>query len=260
MVRCGGNFCWHAACFFGMFFLFLFCNHQILKSKTNLEVLTLLFSLKSKIKQKIPLNFLFRSFVGLVLDAMSLLPFIHFANMQILRQDDNPRPTRLVWWTPPPRGFFKLNCDGAFTVYGNKGAAGGVLRDWKGEFILGFSDALIECSSALEAELWAIKIGMQTVVARGYRNLIVESDSLKAIQIINAHKGDFLRSSIQHMTRMVDRICWNHVYRETNSVADGFAKHGLSLSQDQSIRVFESAPDFIESRLYGDRIGKIYCR
>lgn len=180
--------------------------------------------------------------------------------MQILPQEDNPRPTRLVWWTPPPRGFFKLNCDGAFTVYGNKGAAGGVLRDWKGEFILGFSDALIECSSALEAELWAIKIGMQTVVARGYRNLIVESDSLKAIQIINAHKGDFLRSSIQHMTRMVDRICWNHVYRETNSVADGFAKHGLSLSQDQSIRVFESAPDFIESRLYGDRIGKIYCR
>lgn len=180
--------------------------------------------------------------------------------MQILPQEDNPRPTRLVWWTPPPRGFFKLNCDGAFTVYGNKGAAGGVLRDWKGEFILGFSDALLECSSALEAELWAIKIGMQTVVARGYRNLIVESDSLKAIQIINAHKGDFLRSSIQHMTRMVDRICWNHVYRETNSVADGFAKHGLSLSQDQSIRVFESAPDFIESRLYGDRIGKIYCR
>ncbi|KHN04116.1 hypothetical protein glysoja_036652 [Glycine soja] len=97
---------------------------------------------------------------------------------------------------------------------------------------------------------------------KGYKNLIVESDSLEAIQIINADKGAFLRSSIQHMTRMVDRICWNHVYWETNwvanSVADGLVKHGLSLSKDQSIRVFESPPDFIESRLYGDRIGKIY--
>lgn len=56
------------------FFVLQSPNTQEQNKSRGFRPSTLLFSLKSKTKQKIPLNFWFRSFVGLVLDAMSLLP------------------------------------------------------------------------------------------------------------------------------------------------------------------------------------------
>ncbi|KAK7401582.1 hypothetical protein VNO78_13181 [Psophocarpus tetragonolobus] len=54
-------------------------------------------------------------------------------------KEDNRQPKRLVWWTTPPITFVKINCDGAFTSHGNKVAARGVVKDWKTNFLLGFS-------------------------------------------------------------------------------------------------------------------------
>ena len=100
----------------------------------------------------------------------------------------------------------------------------------------------------------------------GYKNLIVESDSQTAIQLINwglieqTHPFYNVVSSIIHMGGKVDYISWNHVFRETNSVADGLAKYGLSLSLNSPVIFFEFAPNFLIFSLCVDQSGKMYSR
>ncbi|WVZ17705.1 hypothetical protein V8G54_010687 [Vigna mungo] len=140
---------------------------------------------------------------------------------------DNSKFRRLVWWTPPPKGCVKINCDGAYTRNGKKAAAGGVLRDSGGEFLFAFSRVL-RVGSSVEAELFAIKLGMEIGISMGYSNLIVESDLLSAIQLINrrviqqTHQFYALVSSIIYMAVNVHHITWNHAY-------------GLSLSSNSPI-------------------------
>ncbi|RDY05708.1 putative ribonuclease H protein, partial [Mucuna pruriens] len=183
---------------------------------------------------------------------------------QIFFQKNNQRPIRLVWWTIPPMEFVKINCDGAFSHHGNKAAAGGVVRNWAGRFVFGFSSGLPNCST-VESELWAIKIGMEAAISRGFNNLIIESDSYTAIQLINDgvqknHLHHTLVSSIIKLRSKVHHVGWNHIFREINSVADGLAKHGLSLSPELGVKYFEFPPSFILSPLQADYSGTIYSR
>ncbi|WVY92025.1 hypothetical protein V8G54_037539 [Vigna mungo] len=176
---------------------------------------------------------------------------------------DNSSFKRLVCWIPPPKGFVKINCDGAYTWDGKKAAAGGVIRDSQGEFLFAFSSVL-RVDSAAEAELFAIKLGMEIGISMGYKNLIVESDSLTAIQLINRrvihqrHPFYALVSSIMEMGANADYITWNHAFRVTNSVADGLAKYGLSLSSKSPVILFKFPPNFLLLSLCADKIGTMY--
>ncbi|KAK7368573.1 hypothetical protein VNO80_10600 [Phaseolus coccineus] len=80
--------------------------------------------------------------------------------------------------------YIKINFDGAFIILGNKAGAGGLVRDWR-EFIFGFSSGLANCL-VLETKLEAIKIRIETTISKGYKNLMVESDSKVAIDIITS--------------------------------------------------------------------------
>ncbi|KAK7411899.1 hypothetical protein VNO78_03342 [Psophocarpus tetragonolobus] len=180
--------------------------------------------------------------------------------------EHNPKPMRLVWWTAPPQDFVKINCDGAFSSFhGNKASAGGVVRDWKGKFVIGFSTLLNKCDTVIEAELLAIKIGIQETISMGFKKLVIESDSYTAVQLINqgvqtSHPYHALVSSILHIVSMADLFCCNHVFREINSVADGFAKHGLSLPPRFGVQLFRCPPPFSSSSLCADKAGLIYSR
>jgi len=140
------------------------------------------------------------------------------------------------------------------------------VRDWEEKFIFGFSSGL-KNSSVLIAELKAIKIGIEIALSKGYKNLMVESDSKIAIEIItsvaaeqNNSDDQNVISSIIKMSKTANKIYWNHVFREVNSTADGLAKYGLSLCPDLGVEVFEDPPYFIENHLYLDKIGKRYYR
>ncbi|KAK7376153.1 hypothetical protein VNO78_35007 [Psophocarpus tetragonolobus] len=181
-------------------------------------------------------------------------------------QGKNPNAMRFVWWTAPPPDFVKINCDGAFsTCHGSKASAGGVVRDWEGKFAVGFSHLLNNCETVVEAELLAIKIGIQVTISKGFKKLVVESDSYSAIQLINdgvftCHPYPALVSSILDIANTADAVCYNHVFRETNSVADGFARHGLSLSPNSDVQLFSCPPAFSLRSLRADEAGEIYSR
>ena len=65
-------------------------------------------------------------------------------------------------WIKPPLGQFKLNVDGSRNATGVSGA-GGVLRNWTGDWIQGFSHH-IGMGEVLHAEVWGICIGIKMAV------------------------------------------------------------------------------------------------
>ncbi|CAL1358711.1 unnamed protein product [Linum trigynum] len=89
-----------------------------------------------------------------------------------------------IAWSSPVEGWVKLNIDGASN--GNPGMAGvgGVLRDSMGHWIVGFMAKIGEATAAL-AELWAFYHGLDIAWKSGYRQIVVESDSQLAIQLLN---------------------------------------------------------------------------
>ncbi|KAK8502048.1 hypothetical protein V6N12_003397 [Hibiscus sabdariffa] len=89
-----------------------------------------------------------------------------------------------VSWTRPPVGWHKLNSDGALDSRNGIVSCGGLIRDDRGSWLIGFSKRIGICS-ILEAELWGIYEGLFAAWSIGSRYLLVESDCLEAINLIN---------------------------------------------------------------------------
>jgi len=62
----------------------------------------------------------------------------------------------LVQWLPPPQGFFKLNSDGSLNHAAKNASAGGIIRDWEGNWVKGYT-VNIDSTSIFAAELWGLR-------------------------------------------------------------------------------------------------------
>ena len=69
-------------------------------------------------------------------------------------------PDKRGGWCNPSCGFTKLNVDAAFDHDLLQGAAGAVLRDDKGRFIVGGNWRIDWCDDVLTAEVLALKFGL----------------------------------------------------------------------------------------------------
>uniref|UniRef100_A0A2N9FM91 RNase H type-1 domain-containing protein n=1 Tax=Fagus sylvatica TaxID=28930 RepID=A0A2N9FM91_FAGSY len=90
-----------------------------------------------------------------------------------------------VKWHAPPLGWAKLNTDGS--SLGNPGLAGGggVIRDSSGSWLGGFSRYLGHTTS-VQAELRALKDGLILAIDLVIPYLIVEMDSLVAVNLVSS--------------------------------------------------------------------------
>ena len=81
-----------------------------------------------------------------------------------------------VRWTRPCDGWYKLNLDGS--AMGNPGRAsgGGLIRDFKGRCIKGFT-CNIGISSSVEAEVWALRDGLSLCISLNLMVLEIEVDA-----------------------------------------------------------------------------------
>lgn len=168
----------------------------------------------------------------------------------------------LVRWLPPEEGFVKINCDGSLSPQFSLASCGGVIRDHWGAFIAGFSCKLGNCSILL-AELWAVFYGLKLGVDRGFRLVIVETDSLTAKNLIvkgcsSQHPCYNLIANIRNLAEACVSIVWRHVFWESNQVADALAEHGSSLPV--KMKLFEVAPDFISLPLLYDASSVFFQR
>ena len=118
----------------------------------------------------------------------------------------------------------KLNNDGSSS--GNSGltGGGGVIRDWTGRWIVGFSRK-IGIATSLMAELWAIRDGLMLCVDRNLVMVEIDLDAKSVVDMLrNSQYTNNLHSSIiedcRHLISMIPQIRIKHCYREANRCAD----------------------------------------
>lgn len=109
------------------------------------------------------------------------------------------------------------------------------MRNHKGEFIFAFKHKL-QNVSATEAEIWAILHGLSIAWRKGFRNLLIESDSCIAINLLRdgveaAHPLHDQIRSVLGIGNNTLSIIWRKVNRSANRVADKLAKESLSMTE-----------------------------
>ncbi|GLT36867.1 hypothetical protein SLA2020_112150 [Shorea laevis] len=184
----------------------------------------------------------------------------YYSTVLVKRQ--NQCPTCMYRWIKPPLPFLKLNTDGSAINNPGKVAGGGLIRDSWGNWILGFSRR-IGWSSILVAELWAIRDGLQLAVSRNFSHLLIETDSLSAVNLlsndsIDNHPLSSLVFDCRDLLRCIPHVKISHVMRESNMAADILAKMGHDLSED--FVVFYSIPQPVVNACIADIVGVEFPR
>ncbi|GMI90228.1 hypothetical protein like AT4G29090 [Hibiscus trionum] len=136
-------------------------------------------------------------------------------------------------WTPPPKGFLKLNVDGATSVETNRAGIGGLLRNEEGINLWCFSEAVDlgpPSLAELEAVLRGIRFFLASVWCQNLR-LIIESDCRKVVDWLNGVVNPplLLRNGIIATMSTIQNKGWfvRWIPRGCNTAADGLAKKGI---------------------------------
>ncbi|CAL9024181.1 unnamed protein product, partial [Prunus brigantina] len=127
-------------------------------------------------------------------------------------------------WEKPRHGFVKANCDGAWLVQTNTGAFGLVIRDFVGWMMQARGQGDLRYGSALTVEVDAIRAMLIACQQGGFARIMVESDSLIAIQMVKGERlvdaeVDGLIFNIQAMTREFQEVIFFPAPRSCNQAA-----------------------------------------
>ena len=168
---------------------------------------------------------------------------------EVFEQSRSPKQYRLIGWDIPPKGWYKINSDGAMKTSSGILSAGGLLRDDQGRWMAGFAVNLGRCS-ALVAEIWGALYALQLAWERNVKKVILEMDRLPVVHIFkngskNINGCHALVMDIRHMLSLDWEVHIQHVFREGNRAADSLANFGAHLPlgyhllQNLSTQVYE---------------------
>lgn len=168
----------------------------------------------------------------------------------------NDQSYMLRWW-PPCSAVVKVNSDAAVVQDSSLASCAALIRDENGVWCGGMTRRLGRCS-VLVVELWGILEGLKLAWDLGFKDVVIESDSLLAVNLVKKNleeglEGIGVERSIQRMLKMnwVARV--SHVLRECNRSADVLAKFGLSLSDERMF--WSTPPDCLGLVLFEDGMG-----
>ena len=198
------------------------------------------------------------------------LNFIKFKSVQFkeaCRFEDNngvkkAKEWRLIGWDCPPPGWYKFNTDGAMKASCQVAAAGGILRNDQGNWLVGFAMNLGNYS-ALVAEIWGAWKALNLAWKKGYRKIILEMDSKVAIQLItngtnSTNAATRLVLDIRRMLKLDWMVQVNHVFREGNRAADTLAN--ISIRLPLGLHEMEVVPKEVLDIVYQDAVGVSFDR
>ncbi|KAA3484878.1 putative LRR receptor-like serine/threonine-protein kinase [Gossypium australe] len=136
-----------------------------------------------------------------------------------------------------------LSTDGAVARDSGHAASRGVVRDREGNWIMGFGRYLGVCSP-FEVKAWSILDGILLLLNKGFRRVIIQTDSLEVVQALNdlgiKESGVTVLRRAQRTMRLEGQWRILHIPREHNLVADRLAK--LSLNCKSILQIFDEAP------------------
>ncbi|KAK5771280.1 hypothetical protein PVK06_047470 [Gossypium arboreum] len=157
---------------------------------------------------------------------------------------------------PTSKDWIYLNVDGAISRTSERAAIGGVIRDSKGNWIMGYNRFLGNCS-IFDAKLCGILDGLKLIQHRENGNVIIQSDSLEVVKAIHENVS---KNSSSALLRRIHRILsqerqWilRYTPREENKSADYLSK--LAFEREEDFHLIESPPDEILVYLEADKEG-----
>lgn len=169
-----------------------------------------------------------------------------------------------VRWRTPDSGYVKLNVDGASKGKLGDASIGGLVRNHKAEFLVGYAEPIGKTSGFM-AECTALKRGLEIVLENGWCNVWLEGDSMSLMEIL-ANRNRTTKS-MQYMRVVKDiklmipelKYCIvSHIYREGNRAADKLAGMGYRLDGLQIWR--DEPPEEVLRIVREDAEGKIILR
>ncbi|KAF9615269.1 hypothetical protein IFM89_022596, partial [Coptis chinensis] len=128
-------------------------------------------------------------------------------------------------WVKPDKDIVKLNTDGSITE--DSAGIGGAIKYHAGEVLVAFNGSN-SGKCILTQDLLAIRTELEGCIMKGFKKVVVASDSLHAVKCINKIEAPpwyclNLVLSIQCLCPLFEIISFIHVYRETNRLADHLA-------------------------------------
>lgn len=168
-----------------------------------------------------------------------------------------------VSWEKPGIGWTKLNFDGSCKGRAGKGSIGGIFRNHKAEFLLGYAESIGRTTSTI-AELTALRRGLELVLENGWKDVWLEGDAKTLVDIIVERRQVRCAEVQRHVSDILsiipefDNCNVTHIYREGNRVADKLAQLGHQSKKPQIWR--HISPRQVVQIMHEDAEGKIVLR
>ncbi|CAN0852644.1 Putative ribonuclease H protein At1g65750 [Linum grandiflorum] len=173
-----------------------------------------------------------------------------------------------VHWERPENGWTKLNFDGS--CKGRKGVSsiGGVVRNHRAEFLLGYAEP-ISTTGSVVAELAALRRGLELVLENGWNNVWLEGDAKSVVEVIMRPEKEkrlgcvVAKRHVRDINMIIPEIencIVSHIYREGNRAADKFAQMGHGLEEPKVWRHDPPDDDILLRIVREDAVGKIIIR
>ncbi|XP_030949032.1 uncharacterized protein LOC115972957 [Quercus lobata] len=167
-------------------------------------------------------------------------------------------PSRIVGWSPPREGWFKVNVDGALFKELGSCEIGVVIRNERGLLMGAMSKKLDLPLGALEVEAKAFEEGIQLAGDLGLRNIVMEGDAKMVTDALAGRCSP--PRSIQMIIEGFRRWSLNvHAWQVTHVCRTGnFAAHLMARNAklvNDSIVWVEDTPPIIECQVTKDVSG-----
>nr|GLL25228.1 uncharacterized protein LOC109163410 [Ipomoea trifida] len=178
------------------------------------------------------------------------------------RKTFNSGKSQWISWQPPEEGWIKCNMDGAFKKGSGLVSVGGLFRDHKGSWILGFMSKIGDTNS-FAAELWGLREGLRLAKARGFDKVIFELDSEAVINAMRREEDpgkptSTLIQDFNFLRGCMREIKFSHTLHEGNTSADRLVNLGQAV--DWGASVLDHPPEALENLLLSDAHGALIQR
>ena len=132
-------------------------------------------------------------------------------------------------WTAPPRGFFKINVDGATSENERNSSVGVVIRDVNGKVLAACCSYLQGQYSVEEVEAMAMERGVLLAKDLKFPHIILESDALNVVSNITSANFSGCLGHVYHgiLGLLSSFSSWSvkHVRRDYNKAAHLLAQY-----------------------------------
>ena len=138
-------------------------------------------------------------------------------------------------WSSPQDGLVKINFDGAVFSESNQSGVGVVIRDNNGAVLASYSEKIHQTYKPDEVEVLATLKAVTFARESGFRNVILEGDSLRLITALKSTEGSLSPTSllvddVKRVAISFEQLLYSHVKRNGNRVAHSLAKNALRIS------------------------------